>query len=434
MRNTVLIVLLMSLFATHRVWAEGGATHFGEGSEPKIHWSPSSARVAIFGHDSLRLISPIDKQNNWVWTRALPLGLLAYSLKSADVAAYSYREHFMPEAHTKIDDFSIFLPMTNWAFMLSGKTGTYSRNPWDLLLVQTSAVAISSIVTQGAKLSFRRLRPDGSVRNSFPSGHTSLSFVMATVFSEEYGDDYPFLSALGYTTASLTALCRVYNKRHWISDLGAGAFVGIASTKLAYALCALFQKRQNEYQPFPILEEPLTGYHFGFTRSIASIYRPKVMWENEAVSGPAQLIGMNMRLPFYKQWGVRFLGDFIMRERQDGSRLYGYSIFGGVTYQHAFSSLSPLLYGDASLSLGYLSQTRRSSAAAPNLRRSESVPTTAPGVALRPELALISRTGKHSNIRAYAAYIYSPTAQDYSRLSKDGIQGWELGLGVEWAW
>lgn len=61
---------------------------------------------------------------------------------------------------------------------------------------------------------------------SFPSGHTTSAFAIASVFSRRC--DSPFLSMSVYVLAAGTALQRIYEDKHWASDVFAGAALGTA--------------------------------------------------------------------------------------------------------------------------------------------------------------------------------------------------------------
>ena len=89
------------------------------------------------------------------------------------------------------------------------------------------------------------MRPDGSTRNSWPSGHTATAFVGATILHKEYGlTRSPWYSVAGYGVATATGVMRVLNNRHWVSDVLSGAGIGMISGELAYALSdVLFKKR-----------------------------------------------------------------------------------------------------------------------------------------------------------------------------------------------
>jgi len=60
--------------------------------------------------------------------------------------------------------------------------------------------------------------------DSFPSGHATSVFAVATVF----GAFYPRLRWPLYTVAAAVAVGRVYLDRHYLSDILAGAAIGIA--------------------------------------------------------------------------------------------------------------------------------------------------------------------------------------------------------------
>ena len=97
----------------------------------------------------------------------------------------------------------------------------------------TSYVALGAIVNS-IKYTVREPRPDGSANNSFPSGHTATTFMGAELVRIEYGDDSPWYSVGAYTVAIAVGALRVYNNRHWFTDVFAGAGVGILSARIGY--------------------------------------------------------------------------------------------------------------------------------------------------------------------------------------------------------
>ncbi len=78
------------------------------------------------------------------------------------------------------------------------------------------------------------MRPDGSSDNSFPSGHTATAFMGAEFLYQEYKDVSVWYGVAGYTVAAATGFFRMYNDRHWLTDVAAGAGIGMLSTKVAY--------------------------------------------------------------------------------------------------------------------------------------------------------------------------------------------------------
>lgn len=59
---------------------------------------------------------------------------------------------------------------------------------------------------------------------SFPSGHTTQAFALASVISEHA--DRPWVSCLSYGLAGLVGLSRVEQRQHHLSDVVAGGLIG----------------------------------------------------------------------------------------------------------------------------------------------------------------------------------------------------------------
>ena len=86
------------------------------------------------------------------------------------------------------------------------------------------AQIVAQAVTHGIKYSVRRMRPDGSTRNSFPSGHTSVTFASATVLQRELGWK---AGVPAYAVAAYIGWSRIEHKRHFASDVLFGAAIGL---------------------------------------------------------------------------------------------------------------------------------------------------------------------------------------------------------------
>jgi membrane-associated phospholipid phosphatase len=81
-------------------------------------------------------------------------------------------------------------------------------------------LVIEQGITQGLKFAIGRTRPDKSNDQSFPSGHASTTFMIATVLQRYYGWK---AGILGYGVASFVSITRLRQNRHWASDVTAGA-------------------------------------------------------------------------------------------------------------------------------------------------------------------------------------------------------------------
>jgi membrane-associated phospholipid phosphatase len=67
---------------------------------------------------------------------------------------------------------------------------------------------------------------DGPFKGAaFPSGHTTAAFAVASVVANQYRN-HKWVPVTAYTVASLAGLSRIYENRHWLSDVVAGAAIG----------------------------------------------------------------------------------------------------------------------------------------------------------------------------------------------------------------
>jgi len=83
---------------------------------------------------------------------------------------------------------------------------------------------ISGGITLGLKEAVGRERPDHSSSTSFPSGHASSAFATATVIHRRYG---PRAGLASYLLAGYVAVSRLNESQHYLSDIIAGAALGI---------------------------------------------------------------------------------------------------------------------------------------------------------------------------------------------------------------
>jgi hypothetical protein len=143
--------------------------------------------------------------------------------------------------YKKWDDYLQFSPAAAaFGMKLSGMKSVHKTS--DMLILYALSNALETGIVQTTKHLIPRERPDGSNNTSFPSGHTATAFVAAEFLHQEYGDNSVWISIGGYGLASLIGLARVYNNRHWVSDVVAGAGIGILSAKIVYLTYPYLQK------------------------------------------------------------------------------------------------------------------------------------------------------------------------------------------------
>jgi hypothetical protein len=101
----------------------------------------------------------------------------------------------------------------------------------------TASIIASGLITPALKITTGRSRPYENTgsndflflgaqnrNSSFPSGHTTEAFALASVISAHYEETW--VKATAYTTASLVGLARTYHDAHFASDVLAGALIG----------------------------------------------------------------------------------------------------------------------------------------------------------------------------------------------------------------
>ena len=96
----------------------------------------------------------------------------------------------------------------------------------------------SSVTVEGLKFAAERARPNATLSpndwraggSSFPSLHASAAFSIGTVFAESGDDEYRWIRRfIGYGVAGATGYLRLHDNAHWLSDVVAGAAVGVAT-------------------------------------------------------------------------------------------------------------------------------------------------------------------------------------------------------------
>ncbi len=79
------------------------------------------------------------------------------------------------------------------------------------------------------------------LRGSLPSGHTIVAFAVATSLSDDLHSRAG--SVMLFTLATGTALSRLNDDRHWLSDVASGAAIGVTSARLISGRWRIFGLR-----------------------------------------------------------------------------------------------------------------------------------------------------------------------------------------------
>jgi membrane-associated phospholipid phosphatase len=103
-----------------------------------------------------------------------------------------------------------------------------------------AALVLAGATTTGLKLAVGRPRPNASLdadefspfsgNDAFPSGHTTVAFALATSLADDIHRTWASVGL--YTLATGVGWSRMNDNKHWLTDVGFGAVVGVTSAKL----------------------------------------------------------------------------------------------------------------------------------------------------------------------------------------------------------
>jgi len=156
------------------------------------------------------------------------VGLGAYYHRNINMPIKDYMADIRQDLYIHADDVLQYIPLASSLLLCLDKD---KREGWqDRVVLAATSAAITGIIVNSVKYSVGAMRPDGSRRNSFPSGHTAFAFMGAELVRVEYGG---WWGVAAYTVAIATGALRMYNEKHWSNDVLGGAGVGILSARLA---------------------------------------------------------------------------------------------------------------------------------------------------------------------------------------------------------
>lgn len=170
------------------------------------------------------IISP-DLRHHWLYTG---LGVALAFPMDQSLKSVANEIGLMPEPMARFGDYwggglgvITILPGLALAGRLHGIKGPEACQR--ISFAFSSLLSVSA-VTYILKPSINRRRPNGRGNLSFPSGHTSFTFGIAEVVRTLYGNR---AGTLFYLMALNTGISRIHDNKHYLSDVIAGAGLGI---------------------------------------------------------------------------------------------------------------------------------------------------------------------------------------------------------------
>lgn len=175
----------------------------------------------------------------------MPLVVSGFIVKSENDHFHDLRNQYAPLFRNRLDDYLQYMPAV--AMVGLKAAGVKGRSSWGRMLTSDAiSVGLMAVAVNSLKSTTHVMRPDGSNDHAFPSGHTAVAFMTATMLHKEYGmTRSPWYSVGGYTVATATAVMRQLNNKHWMSDVLTGAGIGILSVEFGYFLTDLIFKEKG---------------------------------------------------------------------------------------------------------------------------------------------------------------------------------------------
>jgi len=126
------------------------------------------------------------------------------------------------------------------AFYLAGRF-THNQKARETGVLAAEALIDTGIVTEVLKLAAQRQRPNADQHfgeffdggSSFPSGHSSSIWSVATVIAHEYKNN-PWIKYGAYAGAVAVSMSRYSGRNHFLSDIVAGSAIGFFIGRYVY--------------------------------------------------------------------------------------------------------------------------------------------------------------------------------------------------------
>lgn len=270
MRNFVLWMCLVCLFCNFTAGAQVKDTLFNAGT----HLAEVGAKTdkVPYGHEfkATQLIAPV---------ALVGVGLIGNQIDAVKKFDFGLRGQQMPLHKGFVyEDVLQYVPVAAlYGLKVAGVQSKHSYIDMTALVVGSYCVMGASVVL--LKKAAKVERPNGLDNKSLPSGHSARAFMGAELLRLEYKDVSPWIGYAGYAAATVTALARVGHWDHWVTDVVAGAGIGILSTKVAYWVAphlqrALFgkmiERKGFKSKEFSFMGAPYyNGEHTGFALAMS---------------------------------------------------------------------------------------------------------------------------------------------------------------------
>jgi len=225
--------------------------------------SEDSAEIATSASDSTSLLG---QKASWLDSKYVKQSITPVTLATTSLAImaipdlkYQIQAQLNWNSSEKVnlyDDELRYVPMGAVALLsLVGVKGNHTI--LEEVAIGSLSYILGDFIVYRTKLATHVTRPNPAWGNeSFPSQHTSIAFIGATLLHREFGQISPWISISGYSIATWVAYARIARNRHFLPDVLMGAAVGTLSTNATFWVYdALAPKLKNRLSCSPRLTE-----------------------------------------------------------------------------------------------------------------------------------------------------------------------------------
>ncbi|MFC2096831.1 phosphatase PAP2 family protein [Bacteroidota bacterium] len=215
------------------------------------------------------LLSPFKWERNDFYKATSFIGASAL-LFAFDKKIYDFFQNNRSQGFDKMSKY-LFEPIGSGLYASIGFGALYlhgvfydNDNNRQFGLLAAKTFLISGLMAQLSKSVFGRHRPyydmppnpekfsPISLKNSsYISGHTTIAFSMATIIAMEF-KDRPLIPVISYTLATFAGISRIYDNKHWATDVLGGAVIGYTVGRFLY-------KKNRNIKVIPSMGPSYTG-------------------------------------------------------------------------------------------------------------------------------------------------------------------------------
>jgi membrane-associated phospholipid phosphatase len=169
---------------------------------------------------------------------------LIKGIHNIDENIYAHIQTSHPSFHTNAAEYLTWVPSAS-VFVLNAANIKTTHNFKEHLIIEAGSIIITGGIGYALRIATHNVSDYNTHNTQFPSGHTANAFRGAEILHQELKNDHVLLSYSGYLVAASVGVLRLYTRDHLLTQVLAGAGVGILSTKLSYWIFEKIKHRKN---------------------------------------------------------------------------------------------------------------------------------------------------------------------------------------------